>query len=120
MTDYDGLRPIAIGHMMSHSWDLKCSFFRMIYMYFEIRVPYKKTANKRPIGHIAHLRNSSNQKTQICAWYDYTISLMKEKRHYHLFENWMVLLLKAKTQSSKEACGKFGWNWPSGSGDEAF
>ena len=45
------------------------------------------------------------------------------KEHYLLFENWMYLIwkkLKSKITHGCLKCTKFGWNWPSGSGEGAF
>ena len=46
-----------------------------------------------PLGHITHLGNYTSIDKHISAWYDYTITLItREKRHYLLFENWMVFI----------------------------
>ena len=61
----------------------------------EIHVNEKKSINKWTRGPWA---TSLTWKTDpinkhICAWYDYAITLIKEeKRHYLLFENWVVLI----------------------------
>ena len=47
--------------------------------------------------------------------------LREEKTHYLLYENWMVLNLKnLNPLYPRMHCGRFGWNWPSGSGKEDF
>ena len=50
--------------------------------------------------------------------YDYTITLIREKRHYLLFENWMLLIcqkLNPYLPRWRMLCCKFGWNWLTGS-----
>ena len=45
--------------------------------------------------------------------------IKEEKRYYLLFENWMVLIhLKLNSHHPGMLCAKFGWNWPSGSGED--
>ena len=65
------------------------------YEYFAIR-------NKRPIGHIAHLR----KQFKSISTYDYIITLIKRGKISHnlLFENWMVVYLnKLESCSPKDA-----------------
>ena len=47
----------------------------------------------------------------ICAWFDYTITLIKrEERHNLLFENWMVLIcLMLNSLHTRIQCVKFNW-----------
>ena len=51
---------------------------------------------KRPMGHIAHLRNSANHISPFCK--------MKDPN-----------LLEVKSPSHKDALCQVCWNWPSGS-----
>ena len=44
---------------------------------------------KRPIGHIAHLRNISYQQTHLR---NYDITLIKREKHYLLFYNWSLFV----------------------------
>ena len=55
-------------------------------------------------------------------WYDYIIRvIMRGKINYLLFENWFVLIYKTLSPLHPiMLCAKFGWNWPSGSGEEIF
>ena len=73
--------------------------------------------NKRPMGHIAHLRKQFNSINT----YDYHNVNWEKKKPNH--ENWMVLHLnKLEFPSSKIQMHSaiFGWNWPSGSGADDF
>ena len=75
--------------------------------------------NKRPMGHIAHLRKQFKSINT----YDDTITLIKRRKkpHYYLSENKSVLLwTKLNHIHRRMLCAKFGWNWPSGSGEEDF
>ena len=68
--------------------------------------------NKRPMGHIAHLR----KQLKSINTYDYIITLIKRRRKninfmitycfFHLYPHPRML------------CAKIGWNWLSGSGEE--
>ena len=47
--------------------------------------------------------------------------IKRRKTHYLLYENFMVLHLnKLESPLPKDALCQFGWNWPSGSGEEVF
>ena len=46
------------------------------------------------MGHIAHLRNSSNQLKHLMRKAKQTSTLIKNKNHCVIFENWMVLCLR--------------------------
>ena len=52
--------------------------------------------------------------------YDYTITLNKRKNSNLIFENWNGHLFKKNMSPLhlQMLCAKFGWNWPSGSGQE--
>ena len=66
--------------------------------------------------HIAHL----GKKFKSINTYDYIIMLKTEgKIHYLLFENLMVPYSnKLESLHPTVLCAKFGWNWPSGSGED--
>ena len=61
--------------------------------------------NKRPMGQIAHLRKQFKSINT----YDYIITLiMREKKHYLVNDNLLVLhLKKLKSLSPEDACAKF-------------
>ena len=74
--------------------------------------------NKRPMGHIAHLRNSLNQLTQM------NIIMLIKRRKKSLF-TWLELNGSSFESTwipltPRMLVAKFGWNWPSGSGEENF
>ena len=56
----------------------------------------ENSKRKRPMGHIAHLRNKFKSINTFEQSYDYILAWIGEgKTHYLLFENWMVLISKA-------------------------
>ena len=53
--------------------------------------------NKRPMGHIAHLRNQFKSINTFAQSYDYIIALIWRGKNDHLlFDNWMPLISKNK------------------------
>ena len=77
-----------------------------------------RKGNKRSMGHIAHLRTVQLNKT-----YDYIKTLIKirKKTQNKLNENLLVFHLnKLESLHPTMLCVKFGWNWPSVSGEEDF
>ena len=91
---------ITFSSVICRTTKLECSIY--------LAQQHSKKNNKRPIGHIATLRNSSNLKAQL---QKVIIKLIKKKTHYLLLTYWMVLWIPFS---------KFNWNWPSGSGEEDF
>ena len=75
--------------------------------------------NKRPMGHIAHLRKQFKSINT----YDYIIALIKRRKNniiyfmrIYCFFIWRILNLP----HPRMLCAKIGWNWLSGSGEEFF
>ena len=71
--------------------------------------------DKRPMGHIAHLRKQFKSINT----YDYIISLIKRRKKniinfMRLY--WFFIWTKLNPLHPRMLCAKFGWNWPSGSG----
>ena len=74
--------------------------------------PYhvQKKINKRPMFHIAHLRRFLN-----------FVNVFLLFCNYLPLEKGMALHLnELEFLHSRMFCAKFGWNWPSGSGEEIF
>ena len=73
--------------------------------------------NKRPMGHIAHLRKQFKSINT----YDYIITLKREKKHYLVNDNLLVLhLKKLKSPSPKMLCAKFFCKCARGFREECF
>ena len=75
--------------------------------------------NKRPMGHIAHLRKQFKSINT----YDYIITLIKRRKNniiyfmrIYCFFIWRIL----NPPHPRMLCAKIGWNWLSGSGEEDF
>ena len=75
--------------------------------------------NKRPMGHIAHLRKQFKSINT----YDYIITLIKRRKktiinfmRIYFFFIWRNL----NPLHPRMLCAKFGWSWMSGSGEEDF
>ena len=83
---------------------------------------YYKTSsktNKRPMGHIAHLRKQFKSINTN----DYIITLIKRRKNniiyfmrIYCFFIWRIL----NPSHPRMLCAKIGWNWLSGSGEEDF
>ena len=74
---------------------------------------WDENVNKRPMGHIAHLR----EQFKSINTYDYVITLIK-RRKKTLLSLWQLngsLFNKIESHSPK-----FGWNWPHGSEEDFF
>ena len=74
--------------------------------------------NKRPIGHIAHLRKQFKSINT----YDYIITLIKRKKHIIDFKRiyWFFIWRNLYLLHPRMLCAKFVWNWLSDSGEEHF
>ena len=79
----------------------------------------KTKQNKRPMGHIAHLRKQFKSINT----YDYIITLIKRRKkpiinfiRIYFFFIWRNLNLL----HPKMLCAEIGWNWLSGSGEDFF
>ena len=75
--------------------------------------------NKRPMGHIAHLRKQFKSINT----YDYIITLIKRRKKNIIdFKRiyWFSIWTNLNPLPPRMLCAKFGWNWPSGSGEEDF
>ena len=101
------------------------SFFVLIFYIFHtlyqssIHAPWFYPHNKRPMGHIAHLRKQFKSINT----YDYIITLIKRRKNniiYFMrifcFFIWRIL----NSPHQRMLCAKIGWNWRSGSGEENF
>ena len=109
MVNYDVVNFVLLH--FSVKWDLtyniQCTF--CIYC-----------GNKRPMGHIAHLRKQFKSINT----YDYIKTLIKRRQkkniinfiRIYFFFIWRNLILL----HPKMLCDEIGWNWPSGSGEEDF
>ena len=73
---------------------------------FSLFYAYK---NKRPIGHITHLKKQFQSINTFWQSYDYTIMLIK-REGYLLLENWFWSKLKFNPLHSRMLCDKFGLN----------
>ena len=90
--------------------------FTILYAQFilicpEYEVRKKIYQNKRPMGHIAHLRNQVKSINTFEQSYDYVITLIgrRKKPHYLLFENWMLISCKTLSPFLQTMlCVKFG------------
>ena len=75
--------------------------------------------NKRPMGHIAHLRKQFKSiKT-----YDYIIMLIKRRKNniIYFMRNFCFFIWRIlNPPHQRMLCAKIGWNWLSGSGEENF
>ena len=88
----------------------------LFYFLFQIRVNKKRgkqNRNKRPMGHIAHLRKQFKSINT----YDYIITLIKRRKKYKPYDNLLFFHLNPHPMM---LCAKIGWNWLSGSGEEIF
>ena len=76
---------------------------------------WKNYYNKRPIGHIGHLRKWFKS----IITYDYIIHWIGEEKPiiFFLRIKWFLIWTNL---NPLHLCAKFGWNWPSGSGKEDF
>ena len=75
--------------------------------------------NKRPMGHIAHLRKQFKSINT----YDYIIMfIMRRKKTIITFMRiyWFFIWKNLNPLCPRMLCAKFGWNWPSGSREEDF
>ena len=74
--------------------------------------------NKRPMGHIAHLRKQFKSLNT----YDYIITLIKRRINIINFMKIYRFFIWTNLNPlhQRMLCAKFGWNWPSGSGEEDF
>ena len=73
------------------------------------------------MGHIAHLRKSSNHCLNTFAQsFDYTIPLIKKINHYLFFWELNDPLYMLSPLHSKILYAKFGWKRSNGSGEEDF
>ena len=74
---------------------------------------------KRPMGHIAHLRKQFKSINT----YDYIITLIK-RRKKNIIKlmriNCFFIWRNMNPLQPRMLCAKFGWNWPSGFGEEVF
>ena len=74
----------------------------------------KPINNKKPMSHIAHLFKSINT-------YDYVITLIKRRKNINFMRiYWFIIWTKLNPVHQRMFCVKFGWNWPSGSGEQNF
>ena len=71
---------------------------------------------KRPMGHIAHLR----KQLKSINTYDYHNVNKKKKKPiiYFMRIEWFFIWTNLNPLHPRVLCTKFGWNWPSGSGEE--
>ena len=79
----------------------------------------KPPKNKRPMGHMAHLR----KQFKSINIYDYIITLIKgRKKNIIDFKRiyWFFIWRNLNPLHPRMLCDKFGWNWLSGSGEEFF
>ena len=83
-----------------------------------VRVIGKWVKNKRPMGHIAHLRKQFKSINT----YDYIKMLIKRRKKTINFMRiyWFFIWTNLNPLHPRMLCAKFGWNWPSGSGEEDF
>ena len=65
------------------------------------------------MGLIAHMRCSWKQLNTFAQRYDYTITFINRIQ-------WSLFVKKMNSLHQKMLCAKFGWNWPSDSGEEDF
>ena len=81
---------------ISHTWNIK---------------------NKRPIGHITHLR----KQFKSIIIYDYIITLIKRRKKNitNFMRNyWFFIWRNLNHLHPRMHCAKFGWNWLIGSGED--
>ena len=110
----------------------------LVWVFIVLNLPWPPVANREPSGWIS-MENMGLPALQISTFHkaiqiksDQTVQINKhtwlyqmlikiEKNHYYLYENYMVLLwTKLNLIHPRMLCAKFGWNWPSGSGEEDF
>ena len=75
--------------------------------------------NKRPMGHIAHLR----KQFKLINTHDYIITLIKRRKKnitklMRIY--WFFIWRNLNPLHPRMLLAKFGWNWPGGSGEEDF
>ena len=78
---------------------------------------YGGKSNKRPMGHIAHLRNQFKSINT----YDYIITLIKRRKKTiinFMRINWYFIWTNLNLLHPRILCTKFGWNLHSGSGED--
>ena len=81
---------------------------------------YNIQINKRPMDHIARLRNQFKSINTFGQYYDYIITLIRRRKNSLFFclkTQWSFFV---KPLSLKDALWQVAWNWPSGSGEENF
>ena len=86
------------------------------YMVHKVSVLNK---NKRPMGHIAHLRKQFKSINTN----DYIITLIKRRRKNvinFIRVYWFFIWTNLNPLHPRMLCANFGWNWTSGSGEEDF
>ena len=78
--------------------------------------------NKRPICHIANLKNHFKSINTFAQSYDYIIMLIwREMIHHFLLDNWMVLICKTLSSfDPRMLMPSLVENWPNGYGEEYF
>ena len=74
----------------------------------------KSQKNKRPMCHIAHLRQFKSLNK-----YDYIITLIKRRKNF-MGNYWFFIWRNLNPLHPRMLCAKFGWNWLKGSGEEIF
>ena len=75
--------------------------------------------NKRPMGHIAHLR----KQFQSLNTYDYIITLIKRRKNniiHFMRIYWFIIWRNLNPLHPRMLCAKIVWNWLSGSEEENF
>ena len=76
--------------------------------------------NKRPMGHIAHLRKQFKSITT----YDYIMMLNKRRKKKPIINfmriNWFFIWTNLNPLHPRMLCAKFGWNKTNGSGKQDF
>ena len=72
--------------------------------------------NKRPIGHIAHLR----KQLKSISTYDFTVTLIKRKNLKFMIIYWFLIWRNLNPLHPMMLCAKIVWNWHSGSREEDF
>ena len=77
----------------------------------------KLKSNKRPMGHIAYLR----KQFKSIITYDYIMKLIKRRKKYivNFMRMYWFFMNFLNPLHPRMLYAKFGWNWPSGSGEEA-
>ena len=73
--------------------------------------------NKRPMGHIAHLRKTVQINKHI--WIYHNVDKVKKKTIMNLMRvYWFFIWTNLNPLHPRILCAKFGWNWLSGSGEK--